>query len=284
MITDGIMCTDATRAGCAAIAVLMSVAACAPRSATEDARPRELRVLVYNVHAGKDAGGADNLDRVAALVRSTDADIVLLQELDRGTRRSGGVDQPAELARRAERHVVFGRSLHYQGGEYGIGLLSRWPFTDHAVVPLPVQPPQQRAGGAYEPRVALRAVIETPWGRLGVVNTHLDASAVDGYRRQEFPTVLAVADTLRERGLPVLLGGDLNTEPSSDLHGLFKARGWRDAWALCGVGDSLTYPASAGVKRIDYLYLGPAIDCREARVLRNDASDHSPVLVRVRIW
>lgn len=285
MITDVTPYPGARRARICLLAVCMSAAACAgPRSTNDDARPRELRVLVYNVHAGKDAAGADNLDRVAALVHRVDADVVLLQELDRGTRRSGGVDQPAELARRAARNVAFGRSLHYQGGEYGIGLLSRWPISDHVVTPLPVQPPQQRAGGAYEPRVALSAVIETPWGRLGVVNTHLDASGQDGYRRQEFPTVLAIADTLRQRGLPVLVGGDLNTEPSSELHALVRARGWRDAWSLCGVGDSLTYPAGIGIKRIDYLYLGPSIDCRESRVLRSDASDHSPVLVRVRVW
>jgi endonuclease/exonuclease/phosphatase family metal-dependent hydrolase len=58
----------------------------------------DARVLVYNIHAGKDAAGIDNLTRVAELVRSTKADIVLLQEVDKGTRRSGNVDQPAVLA------------------------------------------------------------------------------------------------------------------------------------------------------------------------------------------
>src|SRR4051812_45709975 len=58
------------------------------------------KVLVYNVHAGKDAAGKDNLQRVAEVVRDVGADVVLLQEVDKGTRRSGGVDQPAEYARR----------------------------------------------------------------------------------------------------------------------------------------------------------------------------------------
>jgi len=42
-------------------------------------------VLVYNIHAGKDAAGVPNLERVVALVKSTKADIVLLQEVDKGT-------------------------------------------------------------------------------------------------------------------------------------------------------------------------------------------------------
>src|SRR5688572_7117825 len=55
---------------------------------------REVTVLVYNIRAGKDLAGRDNLPRVAELVRSTRADLVLLQEVDRNTRRSGPADQP----------------------------------------------------------------------------------------------------------------------------------------------------------------------------------------------
>ncbi|HEU4883151.1 MAG TPA: hypothetical protein VFT45_12915, partial [Longimicrobium sp.] len=44
---------------------------------------REVTVLVYNIHAGKDAGGHDNLARVAEVVRGSGADLVLLQEVDR---------------------------------------------------------------------------------------------------------------------------------------------------------------------------------------------------------
>jgi endonuclease/exonuclease/phosphatase family metal-dependent hydrolase len=245
--------------------------------------PRELRVLVYNVHAGKDADGKDNLDRVAALVREIDADIVLLQELDRATRRSGGVDQPAELARRSGRHAAFGRTLDFQGGQYGIGVLSRWPFDSDTVFHLPVEPPQERSGGSYEPRGAHRVVIRTPWGPIAVVNTHLDASSADNWRRQEARTVIAITRSLRA-SMPTLVGGDFNSEPGSVVQDTLRAAGLRDAWPLCGVGDSLTYPAGRGVKRIDYLYLAERMSCSEARVLRNDASDHSPLFVRVRVW
>ena len=46
-----------------------------------------VRVLVYNIHAGKDAHGVDNLARVMALIRETKADLVLLQEVDQGVER-----------------------------------------------------------------------------------------------------------------------------------------------------------------------------------------------------
>lgn len=243
---------------------------------------RDVRVLVYNVHAGKDAGGRDNLERVAALVRETRADVALLQEVDVGTRRSGGVDQIAALARRTGLHAAFGRTLDYQGGQYGIAVLSRWPVVSHAVRPLPVQPPQPRSGGSYEPRGALHARLDAPWGALHVVNTHLDASRDDGWRRQELPTVAALVDSLRATGA-VLAGGDFNSEPGSEVQAMAARAGLRDAWLLCGRGPSLTYPAAAGTKRIDYLYLSPGMHCTDARVLQSDASDHAPLLVVVRL-
>ena len=68
-------------------ATLATFAACS--TARVGSGERTARVLVYNMHAGKDAKGVDNLQRIAALVDSLRADIVLLQEVDRNTQRSG---------------------------------------------------------------------------------------------------------------------------------------------------------------------------------------------------
>jgi endonuclease/exonuclease/phosphatase family metal-dependent hydrolase len=131
------------------IAAALVLGACGglPRPGTSSAE-RSVRVLVYNIHAGKDAAGVDNLAGVAALVRETRADLVLLQEVDQGTRRSGNVDQPAVLAERTGFHVAFGSALDYDGGEYGVAMLSRWPIVSDTLIHLPVEPPQQRAGGS----------------------------------------------------------------------------------------------------------------------------------------
>src|SRR6185436_15414792 len=81
------------------------------------------------------------------IVKRNKPDIVLFQEVDKVMRRSGNVDQPAEYARRTGYHVAFGRSLYYDGGEYGIAILSRWPIRDDTTIHLPVEPPQERSGG-----------------------------------------------------------------------------------------------------------------------------------------
>src|SRR5215203_6042915 len=89
-------------------AALLLCAACSSAGRT-GGRNHEARVLVYNMHAGKDAKGVDNLQRIAKLVDSLRADIVLLQEVDRNTQRSSGVDQPAVLAKLTGHHAAFGK-------------------------------------------------------------------------------------------------------------------------------------------------------------------------------
>jgi endonuclease/exonuclease/phosphatase family metal-dependent hydrolase len=255
--------------------------ACA--TARSGARDATLNVLVYNIHAGKDAAGVDNLERVAAVVRQANADIVLLQEVDRRTTRSAGVDHAAELARLTGFQMAFGKSLDFQGGEYGIAILSRWPITEQSTLDLPVDPPQTRSGGSLEPRAALRVSIRTPSGPVTVLNTHLDAPHEDRWRRQEIVKLLAIAADARKGSAPLLMGGDLNSTPESDVQQEVRRAGFTDAWSLCGAGNQLTYPADSGVKRIDYLYLSGGEQCETATVIDTQASDHRPLLVRVRL-
>ena len=109
----------------------------------------------------------------------------------KGRARSSGVDQPAEYAKRTGYHVAFGRSLDYDGGEYGIAVLSRWPIRRDSAIHLPVDPPQERSGGSHEPRIAMSTVIAAPFGDLAVFNTHIDASGDDRWRLQEIRTITA---------------------------------------------------------------------------------------------
>jgi len=262
------------------LGALVSLLALAGCTLQRNASSQSVRVLVYNIHAGKDARGIDNLERVAALIRETAADIVLLQEVDRKTRRSGNVDHVAELERLTGMHSAFGKSLSFQGGEYGIAILSRFRIDSSRTVPLPIDPPQLRSGVSYEPRVALRAWLTTSRGALHLVNTHMDASGDDRYRRQEIVTVLALGDSSR---VPTLMGGDLNSTPESAVQQSVRARGWRDAWTECGDASAgFTYPADSGTKRIDYLYFRGDTRCTRASVPASQASDHRALLVEIR--
>lgn len=238
-----------------------------------------LRVMVFNIHAGKDAAGKDNIAALAALIRSTGAGLVLLQEVDRGTNRSGKVDQLDALTRATQFGGVFGKSLDYDGGQYGIAALARRGFVFNETIDLPVSPAQTRARGSHEPRAALLASAITRWGRLQLLTTHLDASAQDTYRLQEAPLVLNIVRGRASAETPVAVGGDFNAEPGSPVIRKLLEGGLRDAWTECGRGDGLTYPADQPRKRIDYLFLTGTLRCTAAEVLDTQISDHRPLLV-----
>ena len=272
------------RVGLIAIAITIVLSACAgSRSSSSPTGAATFKVLVYNVHAGKDAGGKDNLQRVADLVREVNADVVLFQEVDKGTRRSGGVDQPAEYAKRTGYHVAFGRSLDYDGGEYSIAVLSRWPIRRDSAIHLPVDPPQERSGGSHEARIAMSVVVAAPFGELTILNTHIDASADDRWRLQEIRTIQQIAQSaVRGGATRVLFGGDFNSTPESAVQVQLRGNGFRDSWQTCGAGDGFSYPADTARKRIDYLFAIAGVECTAAVVVNNQASDHRPVLFTVR--
>ena len=258
-----------------------AVGACAPAAASRTASDAPVVALVYNIHAGKDARGIHNLQRVADAVHNAGADLVLLQEVDRFTTRSGGEDQIARLAALTRMNSAFGNTLDYQGGQYGIALLSRWPIVRDTLFPLPIDPPQARAGGSYEPRGALYAAIDLGRDTLHVFNTHLDASRDDQFRRQEARVLLELVRPLLDRRAMVLVGGDLNSTPESAVIALLTADRLSDAWPRCGSSDGFSFPDSLPMRRIDYLLLSPGLSCSAATVLNAHASDHRALRVRI---
>jgi endonuclease/exonuclease/phosphatase family metal-dependent hydrolase len=85
------------------------------------AQEKPLRVVTYNIQFGK-AG----LDKVINTLRSLDADLVALEEVDRGTARAGRVDQLLQLAGALSFHSAFAEHDTMPEGRTGVALLSRW--------------------------------------------------------------------------------------------------------------------------------------------------------------
>jgi endonuclease/exonuclease/phosphatase family metal-dependent hydrolase len=230
--------------------------------------PTRLRVLTYNIHHGEGQGGKFDLERIAKLINSLEPDLVAIQEVDVKTRRSSGVDQAAELARLTRLHPFFARIIDYQGGPYGLMILTRAKPLKTASHPIPYHPNE-------EPRVLAEARVRLgdDGPEVAFFNTHLD------YRTEEMRVkqVEHIDQFMADVHSPlVILAGDLNSEPASPpMRQLLKS--WRDA----APDGALTYPSDKPVKKIDYVLYRPSARLKlvESRVIEERvASDHRPVL------
>src|SRR6185369_6691441 len=102
-------------------------------------------------------------------IAAHDPDIVALQELDLGRRRSRAEDQAAIIAQLTGLQVVFCPTVTRDEEHYGHALLSRWPIEVVKRAFLPGAP-----GGWWpEPRAALWARIAIGARHVNVITTHL---------------------------------------------------------------------------------------------------------------
>ncbi|MBI5849570.1 MAG: endonuclease/exonuclease/phosphatase family protein [Planctomycetes bacterium] len=242
--------------------------ACAGTKGRDAARQGgTLRVVSYNIRHGCGSDDTVDLARTAAALRALAPDLVALQEVDCGVRRSGGVDQAAELGRLLGMHHAFGSFMDYQGGRYGMAFLSRFPILRSHAIRLPP---------GDEPRIALRIDVAVPGvGELTAVNVHFNWVGDDTLR---YAQARALAEQLASIGPRYLVLGDFNDEPGSRTLQLFQGQALEIAKPAAA---RLTYPAPAPVKEIDFVFASPTDGWRvhEVRAVAETlASDHRPVL------
>jgi endonuclease/exonuclease/phosphatase family metal-dependent hydrolase len=267
------------RRALAAATALLALGACATAPPAGPPPDPAMRVMTYNIFAGNDLERRSNLSRVAALIDSLDVDVAFVQEVDRGTARSGGVDQAAVIAASAGLHGVFGRAMDFDGGEYGIAILTRWPVRTWRVVPLDAAPPDGEVS-SHEPRILLHAIVAAPGGDVHLLNTHLHHGAEPAPRHAQVLRLLTYVAEAVPRPARIVFGGDLNAAPdAAEVRALTLF--FRDAWRTCGTGHGHTFRSDNPTRRIDYVLLA-GMDCSRVWVPDLQTSDHRPVIVDVR--
>lgn len=236
--------------------ILSLILACGLASAAE------VRVMCWNLHHGVGEDGKLDLPRIAALIKAQQPDVVALQEVDNKCRRSGSVDQAAELAKLTGMTGVFGKAMDHDGGEYGQAILSKHPIGETKIHRLP---------GDGEPRIGFEALVTIAGKPLRMVSVHLDHQQ-DARRLKQAETLAAV---LEKGGLPVILAGDFNDVPGSAVMKAFGA-GWT---AMAKKEPVFTCPSDKPAVEIDHVLLRGF----EARGLLEVlpeavASDHRPIV------
>lgn len=234
---------------------------------------QRLKVLSYNIHHAEGVDGRLDLERIARVIRQSQADLVALQEVDQRVARSQSVDQAQQLAKLLDMHFAFGANIDLQEGHYGNAILSRYPINANQNHRLP-----NDNGG--EQRGVLEADIALPDGvTLKFLSTHFDHRADPVQRLSSAKWINQKFADVDDQ--PVCLAGDLNAVPESSVLMELKKQ-----WTLPNGQNQLTIPVDQPKRKIDYVLLSqlsaqPRWTTREveSRVLDEAiASDHRPVL------
>ncbi|ENG4183333.1 endonuclease/exonuclease/phosphatase family protein [Providencia rettgeri] len=127
-----------------------------------------IKVATYNIGKNELASDVKNFDALNKAIARIDADVIVLTEIDNKTARSKHVNQLEEIAKANKMHFAFGKALDFDGGEYGVGILSKYKIEKSKVINLP--------SGDAEQRVVLLSQITKPGfdAPIIIMGTHLD--------------------------------------------------------------------------------------------------------------
>lgn len=225
------------------------------------AQTADVTVMSYNIRNGNGMDGRCDLRRVAEVIKSVCPDVVALQEVDSMTGRSGNVDVMGELARLTGLHPYYAPAIDYDGGKYGIGLLSRQQPLSLRLEPLPG-------------REEARTLFVADFTHFTFVGTHLSLTGDD--RIASLKIINAITDTCSR---PVFVAGDFNDNPGSEF-----MRSVSEKYRVLTCPENPTYPSDTPEETLDYIItpkdVAPEIKVRWAKVIADTiASDHRPVAI-----
>jgi endonuclease/exonuclease/phosphatase family metal-dependent hydrolase len=251
--------------------------------------PSSLRIVDWNIDRGL------QLQAIIDFLAGTNADILILQEVDINARRTGRRNVAEEIARQLQMNYAFGREFEelVQGSKtspayHGQATLSKWPISNprlirfsrqsHFWAPhwfLPrIEPFQERLGG----RIALVAEINVAGSKLVTYNLHLESRANDEMRLSQVEEVLSDASS-QHLQCPVIVAGDFNLDASEDSTALAFARaGFQDAIAEPRTPTTPSRRLFEAGRRIDWAFVRGPIQAGSGRVHNQvKASDHYPI-------
>lgn len=237
---------------------------------------QELKVMTYNIHHGRNGEGQVDLNAIAEVIKKSGAEFIGLQEVDSVCRRSGNVDQMKVLAELTGMYYSFGKHFNYDGGSYGLGILSKFPVSK-----------------VYEQRITSFSKNEDDDKTLAFLSADIQLSpektilfATVHFDYRKDPAVRLkqsseVTEYLSSISHPIVLTGDLNAEPDK-----LEIKNLNQAFIDTDSSGAFTFPADQPVKKIDYILVSkPHLKKVMSQQVVDEpvASDHRPVMANIKI-
>lgn len=230
-----------------------------------------VRFLCFNIHGGHSRDGKRDLNRVHDLMETYEVDIGAFQEMETRPTRGGSRGDIDLLAGVNRPHHLPGPTMKEGEGWYGNLIVSRYPI-------IRAQAHTMETKFDFEPRNAVDALIQTPDGKIRLLNTHLSLSPFE--RATEVPKLIELVEQVEEEERsPVILMGDLNIwNPRSRLLKFLDSK-------LIPVPAGASFPSSFPFLKLDRAWHDTKNMRVEAQLLRGPGisilSDHLPILVDV---
>jgi endonuclease/exonuclease/phosphatase family metal-dependent hydrolase len=235
--------------------------------------PAALRVVTYNVHRCRGMDRRTRPDRVAAVLRDINADVVALQEVI----GSGphGVSHIEEIGAALGMGWVMAPTRQLRGHQFGNAVLSRLPIEHHIQHDL--------SWKTCEPRCLQRVDIELPSHTLHVYNVHLGTAILERrHQAQRIATI--VAD--RHVGGPKIVLGDFNEWTRGLTTQLLSDR-LKSVDLESYLRRRRTYPGLFPILHLDHIYYAGRLEIVNIELPRTRlslvASDHLPLVADVRV-
>jgi len=238
----------------------------------EKTNAMQFRLMTYNIHKG--IGGVDrryDLQRIIEVIRHYQPDVVFLQEVDEGVRRSKH-DRQVELLAEALSFGYFSyqNNVAVKAGHYGNAILSRYPLGEQLDLDLKVSIKKRRRALLVRTTIAIGEESQ----KVLLCNAHLGLS---GFERSVQIKRMLTLDELKESSIPVVVGGDFNDVWKEHGRKLMLPLGFK-----CAITNAKTFPAVLPIRSLDAIYYrGPLklMDSFPGRIkLARQASDHLPVI------
>lgn len=228
--------------------------------------PTHIRIMSYNV---RNCTGLDNktdYQRIAYIIKAAECEAVAIQELDSMTTRYEGQDMLKNLADLTGMYPTFAPSIDYQGGKYGIGMLTKEKPLSHRRVALPCR---------SEPRSLQIVELENYY----YCCTHLSLHAED-----RETSIGIIIDELSKLDKPVIIAGDFNAEPEEK-----SMQEMAKHFQIFEKNTPYTFPANEPNIEIDYIALysdkGATAEVNEHTVIEAKVeSDHRPLVADITLY
>ena len=225
----------------------------------------DLKLMSYNIRNAKGMDNVRNVQRIVNVINNKAPDVVAVQELDSMTTRSNQTFVLAEVAERTQMHASYAPAIDFQGGKYGIGILSKDKPLDIQTYPLP---------GREEKRMLMVAEFKDYFFAC----THLSLTEEDRLTSLEI-----IKNSVKSNQKPFFLAGDLNDTPNSKF-----IQALQEDFLILTNTKKPTYPAPEPKETIDYIaaWKGNTDNFANlsAQVVEEPlASDHRPLTVQLRM-